>query len=310
VAALFGKRRPFVKFARAFVSCTCLCASKLLFSRATERYSKMSSDLDPAKLKVVELRAELQLRGLDVKGNKPVLVKRLKDALESELHKEIPDTSIADTSTEDLNTSQDEDDKPDTQEKEPSPKKKKVKESEPEPEPASEPGAASEPEEDETVTAVQSEPEQPKEEESEAPEIEEEAEPTKEDVDESETDAPAAEPEPTTEEEKEESKENIEENGTNGDAVDEDSSETKNRKSRWGADADEAKVVEAEPMEQQPADTPEKTADAWQEEVPHGEKRKHSPSPERPVQRKRSKSPAVEDEPTIDSSKVQLSWCK
>lgn len=41
--------------------------------------------MDPAKLKVVELRSELSARGLDTKGNKPVLVKRLKDALEKEL---------------------------------------------------------------------------------------------------------------------------------------------------------------------------------------------------------------------------------
>lgn len=45
----------------------------------------MSSILDPAKLKVVELRSELTARGLDSKGNKPALVKRLKEALESEL---------------------------------------------------------------------------------------------------------------------------------------------------------------------------------------------------------------------------------
>lgn len=45
----------------------------------------MSTILDPAKLKVVELRAELSARGLDTKGNKPVLVKRLKDALEEEI---------------------------------------------------------------------------------------------------------------------------------------------------------------------------------------------------------------------------------
>lgn len=44
----------------------------------------MSTILDPAKLKVVELRAELSARGLDTKGNKPVLVKRLRDALENE----------------------------------------------------------------------------------------------------------------------------------------------------------------------------------------------------------------------------------
>ncbi|XP_076359610.1 uncharacterized protein LOC143252002 isoform X2 [Tachypleus tridentatus] len=42
------------------------------------------SDIDPSKLKVVELRAELQARGLDTKGNKAVLVKRLKSALNHE----------------------------------------------------------------------------------------------------------------------------------------------------------------------------------------------------------------------------------
>ncbi|XP_064092994.1 uncharacterized protein LOC135205785 isoform X1 [Macrobrachium nipponense] len=42
----------------------------------------MGDSLDPSKLKVAELRAELQARGLDTKGNKPVLVERLKEALE------------------------------------------------------------------------------------------------------------------------------------------------------------------------------------------------------------------------------------
>lgn len=44
----------------------------------------MSDIMDPSKLKVAELRAELQARGLDTKGNKPVLVERLRDALEAE----------------------------------------------------------------------------------------------------------------------------------------------------------------------------------------------------------------------------------
>lgn len=44
----------------------------------------MSEIIDPAKLKVVELRAELSARGLDTKGNKPVLVDRLKEALDKE----------------------------------------------------------------------------------------------------------------------------------------------------------------------------------------------------------------------------------
>ncbi|KAJ8981698.1 hypothetical protein NQ317_003419 [Molorchus minor] len=43
------------------------------------------SSMDPAKLKVADLRTELTARGLDSKGNKAVLVKRLKDALEKEL---------------------------------------------------------------------------------------------------------------------------------------------------------------------------------------------------------------------------------
>lgn len=40
--------------------------------------------MDPAKLKVVELRSQLGKRGLDTKGNKAVLVERLRKALEDE----------------------------------------------------------------------------------------------------------------------------------------------------------------------------------------------------------------------------------
>jgi len=42
------------------------------------------SEINPEKLKVAELREELEKRGLDTKGTKPFLVERLKEALDSE----------------------------------------------------------------------------------------------------------------------------------------------------------------------------------------------------------------------------------
>lgn len=56
--------------------------------------------MDPAKMKVVDLRSELGALGLDTKGNKAVLVERLKKALESKTGNVLADTTILDTSTE------------------------------------------------------------------------------------------------------------------------------------------------------------------------------------------------------------------
>ncbi|CAG9572953.1 unnamed protein product [Danaus chrysippus] len=58
--------------------------------------------MDPAKMKVVDLRSELGALGLDTKGNKPALVERLKKALEAKTGKAVLDTTILDTSTEDV----------------------------------------------------------------------------------------------------------------------------------------------------------------------------------------------------------------
>lgn len=49
---------------------------------ATEPES-VTADLDPAKLKVAELKEELEKRGLDSTGKKADLVSRLEDAINS-----------------------------------------------------------------------------------------------------------------------------------------------------------------------------------------------------------------------------------
>ncbi len=48
------------------------------------------SQIEPAKLKVVELRTELENRGLETEGKKAELVARLEDALKAESGKSPP----------------------------------------------------------------------------------------------------------------------------------------------------------------------------------------------------------------------------
>lgn len=59
------------------------------------------SDIDPNKLKVAELRDELKARGLDTKGTKAVLAKRLTKALKEEKGETVGDDSTLDDSSQD-----------------------------------------------------------------------------------------------------------------------------------------------------------------------------------------------------------------
>ena len=45
-----------------------------------------SASLEPSKMKVTELKEELEKRGLETSGKKAELVKRLEDALNGNLH--------------------------------------------------------------------------------------------------------------------------------------------------------------------------------------------------------------------------------
>ncbi|KAK0097283.1 hypothetical protein PV326_002641 [Microctonus aethiopoides] len=56
--------------------------------------------MDPAKLKVVELRSQLGKRGLDTKGNKAVLVERLRKALEDETGDQVEESVPTDLHNE------------------------------------------------------------------------------------------------------------------------------------------------------------------------------------------------------------------
>ncbi|XP_066970840.1 tigger transposable element-derived protein 1-like [Macrobrachium rosenbergii] len=67
--------------------------------------------LDLARLKLEEVRAELQVRGLDTRGNKPVLVERLREALEHRNEEE--ETDIGDNELESAEEEEEEEEQKD-----------------------------------------------------------------------------------------------------------------------------------------------------------------------------------------------------
>ncbi|KAF5296053.1 hypothetical protein FQA39_LY12675 [Lamprigera yunnana] len=238
------------------------------------------SSIDPAKLKVVELRAELTARGLEAKGNKPVLVKRLKDALEKELQIEIPDTSI-NLSTEDVNTTIDSV----TEDVQTVPPDKPVT-----------PAVTETPDNEETKMDKETADELENEEENndDSSEVHNE-DVTEESKGHNKDEIIDAQPEVVEKKEEPEITQIEKEEEAEPDADEEAEAEE---------EADEQEIVKDEEMEE----TIEEVTDEAKATEGKGEKRRcSSPLPER-VQRKRSKSPIKEDEPVIDNNKVQLSW--
>ncbi|KAJ8922232.1 hypothetical protein NQ315_004169, partial [Exocentrus adspersus] len=248
----------------------------------------MSSPIDPAKLKVVDLRSELSARGLDTKGNKAALVKRLKDALEQELKQDLPDTSIADTSTEDLDISQNEEQ---PQEDEKNKAQQDIESME-----------VGEPVSESLNQSTES---------SKSLEKEDSVEPSTKSV---ETKEPAEEPKSEMESStaSKDIEESREENGEDSERqiflgkyeflmfTIKTSLQVENTSKVPEGDVSD----KADNQESAESKEPDSKSDAEQK----GEKRRRSSaSPER-SQRRRSRSPIKEDEPALDNNKVQLSW--
>ncbi|XP_019864815.1 heterogeneous nuclear ribonucleoprotein U-like protein 2 isoform X2 [Aethina tumida] len=252
----------------------------------------MSSQLDPAKLKVVELRSELAARKLDTKGNKAALVKRLQDALDAEQPDEGGNQSeVTETEAE-----------PQNEVEAPSDKSEDVK--------------------NDVQTKMEVEQEVV-EEKPEKPAVEQES-PVKEKVEvkeeEKEVSAKEEKGEAAANEEKEEvalkeDKENVNENKSNEEVTESQDTSENDQVAQVEENGEKAHEEEKKSDEKMEDDSvPEETVEPETEKKPEetekrGEKRRRSsPSPERAHQRKRSKSPIKEDEPILDNDKVQLSW--
>ncbi|KAG8231801.1 hypothetical protein J437_LFUL012077 [Ladona fulva] len=258
----------------------------------------MKTDIDPSKLKVVELRAELSARGLDTKGNKAVLIDRLRDALSQEAgdesnvsqHEKCEDEAAVEETTPAEETPQEDDNAPQTREspqKQTPTKDKNTEQSVPEESPSEvvqekEAESMETEQQEEEQEDVEPEPVQVKKE----PEVQVKEEP----VEKEKAAAPVtAQQEPQVKEEpmqvervevKKEPQAEVKPEGRTS--------------TRWSQVKEEINDTQAA---------------SQQEEQARGQKRQRSPSPEERSQSIREPPPRKpDDEPEIDENTVLLGW--
>ncbi|PNF41629.1 hypothetical protein B7P43_G07638, partial [Cryptotermes secundus] len=243
----------------------------------------MSASMDLSKLKVVELRAELSSRGLDTKGNKAVLVDRLKEALDREAVQ--GEEEEEEGGGREVEAAEDEllwGDEGEEEEEEELPPKISQNESELE---ADSQMDTSYEEEAKPVPVIKTEPEL----EAEKQKTQKVEEPTQAPV----SDSSPKDVKPEIKQEsvtKEENKDQMD--------VKVVSTEIKTEK--------EPEVIEVkdEPEEKIVVDTKDENRDRRDREERRGEKRRRSPSPPR----RRSPPRKPDDEPDYDDTGVILSW--
>ncbi|XP_043238720.1 heterogeneous nuclear ribonucleoprotein U-like protein 1 isoform X1 [Amphibalanus amphitrite] len=293
--------------------------------------------VDPTKMKVAELKAELEERGLDTKGLKAVLVKRLQEALDNEAladdgAEEADNAAEAEGDDKLEDTAEEAGDKP---EAEPEPAKEPTPEPEPEPTPVPKPEPAKEPEpapakEPEPAPAKEPEPEpEPAKEPEPEPAKEPEPEPTKEPE-------PAAEPEPKSSPAKAKSEQSSpqkqatpvkSEQGTpqkeatpvKSEPADNGAAQEEPMDQSEDTSKDEVKVeeIQLEDDKEAAGDGPKDTSSSQGDDVQfikeEGQQQrgtKRARSPDRDEKRRRPATPVKieENEPEFDESKVVLDW--